>query len=148
LAILWHVIGCAYWYERVLPVVVEPIRQTAMPFEELRSVFRRATWGGFKQNWYKPELTKFWPVADISDGPVTEVFQRLYKTEPEWLLHNAYMIYSAVKCSVLGHSGGVEPCDYVCVWRRPGSAAGAALSVWNPAYGQFVQDMGSWSDAE
>lgn len=152
LAELWFLTDGQFWYEKVLPVHVEGapafgFKKGPMPIEELRAIFRRATWEGFCKNWY-PRSPEFWPkkTGIPEGGSAMEAFRYLREKEMEWLVDNGYMIYSATYSSVIGHGGGPEPYDYVCMWRRPGFVGD--FQPFNPVIGQFVQYVGSWDDID
>lgn len=150
LALLWFLTEGVFWYEKVLPVQVVPAPEygsAAMPIDELRAIFRRATWEGFKSRWYSPSRKEFWPATTgIPEGSAMEAFRYLREKEPDWIVAYGSMIYSMTYSSVVGHGGGPEPYDYVCMWRRPGFVGD--FKPFNPVIRQFVQYMGSWSDID
>lgn len=150
---MWLAIDGTFWYEKVLPVHVEGapafgFKKGPMPIEELRAIFRRATWEGFRRYWYlRP--SEFWPkkAAGIPEGgSAMEALQYLRKNEPDWIIENCRMIYNAIYHSVVGHGGGPEPYDYVCMWRRPGFVGD--FQPFNPVIRQFVQYVGGWDDID
>jgi hypothetical protein len=150
LASLWLLTEGVFWYEKVVPVQAFPVSEygsVAMPIDELRDILRRATWEGFKARWYSPSCKEFWPkTADIPNGSAMEAFRYLREKEMEWILYCGNMIYSMTYSSVVGHGGGPEPYDYVCMWRRPGFVGD--FQPFNPVIRQFESNMGSWSDVD